>query len=456
MAYVSAAPLAALLSDLVRPYDLTCKFIVVESDPSADFDRYNLTISGEGNSQPLSHTQEISLPKFTTEGHFTLRGLDYALTYVAFQDYQSLKVDYFVKQKSEYLCQLITNTLVRTLTDAYYRGTVVGHDALQASIETALATCKYAQLIDIDNSNQVMHVTDAVYLVNSAGPFDVDAQAFPESMVGKLDAATTSASGTINQVFRLVKGAEVKDARIRQRKGRVSRCIEDSAIGIGYTPKRLNLLEAQFVQSLKLTNPDAPTVSGPANKLHGKELTTAIMDCGASTYEDAFMVSETGAKALTCIRNYRARFITDSYVDLHVSVGDLVDSSTTLAEYSDDLTGDTFISKIRTIQNQAKVVSIDTVDTDYYGLVCTRYDIVVEEHQALRTGDKITTRGGLKGVAVVHPDDEMPKLEDGTAVDIVVSPKSVYNRQSMVTFWEMMMNLRGQSFTSVPELDIPF
>ena len=69
---------------------------------------------------------------------------------------------------------------------------------------------------------------------------------FPSSMLGKLDPATTSASGTINQVFRLVNGAEVVDGRITEGTGMFARNIEDSGIGLALTPKRLNLLSTQF------------------------------------------------------------------------------------------------------------------------------------------------------------------------------------------------------------------
>lgn len=457
MSFIKPAAIAAFITRFVQPFGLNTTITHVDSFDGCDYDVYGLNIEGEGYSAPFTHFQTINLPKITADGVFTLRGIDYALVRVAYQDYSSIEMDYVVKERAEVLAQIIEDTLIKTLTDAYYRNAPISSSAVQSSIDTAITSSKYVQIVDIDNAAQIAQVCDSVYLVNDAHMFDVDRQSFPKSMLGKLDPATTSASGTINQVFRLVAGTSIVDGRIQEGSGMFSRCIEDSGIGLGFTPKRLNLLSTQFSQAINLANPETDlVVTGPNNCLDGRELVTAVMDLGADTYEDAFMVSESAAVKLTAKRKYRARFLTDGQVTINVSVGDMVTKKDELAEHVDLRTGDIITHKIKKIFASAKVIEITETEADLYGKPVTRYDIVVEENQVMQTGDKMTTRGGLKGVAIVRPDSDMPATEDGTPCDIVVSPKSVYNRQSVVTFWEMMMNLRGEAFTSVPELDIPF
>ena len=459
MSFVSPAAIAALLSRTVKPFGLNVAFNHVDTLDGADYDIYGVVVTGAGHNgkHQVRHEQVLNLPRITTAGSFCHRGLDYALTRVAYQDLNSLTMDYFVKEKSEVLAQILNDTLVKTMTDAFYKGAALSAKQVQSSVDTAISTSKYCQLVDVDNQAQLAQVADSVYLVNDAHAFDVERQMFPKSMLGKLDPATTSASGTINQVFRLVNGAEIKDRRITEGTGMFARNIEDSGIGLALTPKRLNLLSTQFAQAIKLAKPEQSlTVSGPNNQLDGRELVTAVMDLGADTYEDAFMVSESAARELTCIRRYRCRFMTDGEVTVNVAVGDMVTKKDTLAEHVDIRTGETVLHRAKKIFAAAKVVEITETVTDMYGKPCMRYDIVVEEHQVMQTGDKMSTRGGLKGVAIVRPDADMPTLECGTPVDICVSPKSLYNRQSVVTWWEMMMNLRAQSFVSVPEFDIPF
>lgn len=448
--------IALFLSASLRPYNLDVTLSCVPTE-AADYQTYEITISGLSHlGTAIAHYQAINLPCISATGEFTLRGLDYQVVRVAYQDYASLEIDYVVKERSEVVAQFLEDTLVKSLADFYYKGSSVSSSALQSSVDSAFSTSKFCQLVDVDCPAMVSQVADSVYLVNDAHAFDVDRQQFPASMLGKLDPATTSASGTINQVFRLVSGTTIVDGRIVEGNGMFSRCIEDSGIGLGFTPKRLNLLSTQFAQAIKLANPDTPTVTGPNNQLDGRELVTAVMDLGADTYEDAFMVSESAARSLTCLRKYRARFLTGSEVQLNVSVGDMVTGKDVLAEYVDTVSGDTVSVKAKKIFASAKVVEVTETEADFYGKPVTRYDIVVVENQVMQTGDKMTTRGGLKGVAVVRPDAEMPATEDGTPCDIVVSPKSLYNRQSVVTWWEMMMNLKGEDFTSVPEFDTPF
>ena len=74
-------------------------------------------------------------------------------------------------------------------------------------------------------------------------------------------------------------------------------------------------------------------------------------------------------------------------------------------------------------------------------------------------GDKITTRGGIKGVAVISADDKMPhsKVEGKLVpIDVCISIKCVYNRRSVVTLWEMAINKYAINNEIKDLISIPF
>ena len=95
------------------------------------------------------------------------------------------------------------------------------------------------------------------------------------------------------------------------------------------------------------------------------------------------------------------------------------------------------------MQGIGTVSSIKRYNSSCYGRETIRIVVEIKEECNLRPGDKITTRGGIKGVAVVVPDNKMPHLRDNGSIvpiDVCLSIQSVYNRQSIVTLWEMAAN----------------
>jgi len=64
--------------------------------------------------------------------------------------------------------------------------------------------------------------------------------------------------------------------------------------------------------------------------------------------------------------------------------------------------------------------------------VIKRIEIEVAELRKVRAGDKLAGRHGNKGViSRILPVEEMPFLEDGTPVDIVLNPMSVASRMNL-------------------------
>ena len=72
--------------------------------------------------------------------------------------------------------------------------------------------------------------------------------------------------------------------------------------------------------------------------------------------------------------------------------------------------------------------------------IIKRIIITIAELRKIRVGDKLAGRHGNKGViAKVLPQEDMPYLEDGTSVDVVLSPLSVLNRMNLGQLYETII-----------------
>jgi DNA-directed RNA polymerase subunit beta len=64
--------------------------------------------------------------------------------------------------------------------------------------------------------------------------------------------------------------------------------------------------------------------------------------------------------------------------------------------------------------------------------VVKRIEVEVAEIRPIQAGDKLSGRHGNKGVvSKVLPDEEMPFMEDGTPVDVILNPLSVVSRMNL-------------------------
>jgi len=77
--------------------------------------------------------------------------------------------------------------------------------------------------------------------------------------------------------------------------------------------------------------------------------------------------------------------------------------------------------------------------------VIKRIQVEVAEIRKIQAGDKLTGRHGNKGVvSKVLPDEEMPFLEDGTPVDIILNPLSVVSRMNVGQVLETHLGLAAK------------
>ena len=68
-----------------------------------------------------------------------------------------------------------------------------------------------------------------------------------------------------------------------------------------------------------------------------------------------------------------------------------------------------------------------------------KFRLVIVNH--LEGGDKLTNRYGSKGIsAKIVPDNEMPRMEDGTVIDVVMNPAAVVSRKNLSQTMEMYIS----------------
>ncbi|MGB9707202.1 MAG: DNA-directed RNA polymerase subunit beta [Microgenomates group bacterium] len=96
------------------------------------------------------------------------------------------------------------------------------------------------------------------------------------------------------------------------------------------------------------------------------------------------------------------------------------------------------------------VVNIETIDAkkdpnELEPSVIKRIIVTVAQLRKIEVGDKLAGRHGNKGViSKIFPQWEMPYLEDGTPVDVILSPLSVLSRMNLGQLFELLMGTVAQ------------
>ena len=73
--------------------------------------------------------------------------------------------------------------------------------------------------------------------------------------------------------------------------------------------------------------------------------------------------------------------------------------------------------------------------------------VYIAKKRKLKVGDKMAGRHGNKGiVAKIVRDEDMPFLEDGTPVDIVLNPLGVPSRMNLGQIYETILGWAGRSW----------
>lgn len=74
--------------------------------------------------------------------------------------------------------------------------------------------------------------------------------------------------------------------------------------------------------------------------------------------------------------------------------------------------------------------------------VLMQVEVTISARHQIRVGDKLALRHGMKGVtAIVHPEADMPFMEDGTPVDMLINPLGVPSRMNVGQLMEVWLGL---------------
>ena len=93
---------------------------------------------------------------------------------------------------------------------------------------------------------------------------------------------------------------------------------------------------------------------------------------------------------------------------------------------------------------RVKVLSREEGDKLEVGTI-KRIGVEIAELRKLRVGDKLAGRHGNKGViSVIMPEEDMPYLEDGRPVDIVMNPLSIASRMNIGQVFENHLGLAAE------------
>jgi len=72
--------------------------------------------------------------------------------------------------------------------------------------------------------------------------------------------------------------------------------------------------------------------------------------------------------------------------------------------------------------------------------------VFIANKRKIQIGDKVAGRHGNKGViAAIIPEEDMPFLEDGTPIDIILSPLGVPSRMNLGQLYETMLGMAGEA-----------
>jgi hypothetical protein len=415
-----------------------------------DVKKYFIGIDGFTGAGVRKCKLSLSLPKINSQGIYEMNGIKRAIVKRIRRDYsnvlskqKSFVVDDWVKVLTSNLSRILSNSL----ENFYYHGIIPPENIAQDKIDRFLKTDYICQRIP-DSKIAEISIPETIYFKNIVtNDFDVESRQFPDELAGLVDYASTGAGDNINKSYRLVKGTVIdklnkNKLKVNERGNLFCSTIQNNAIGIQYNPNRIHLLRAQFEQALSVENFEIPYIRAKDNMLEGIHFNTAIMNFGYKTYEDAIAFSESAAARFKAIRKHYVRINTSNRINVKVAIGNNVSSTTAIIEEidSEDKIRNYFCNKLNL---NGKVVGIKTYNSVSYSRDTKKTVVEIEEIIPLMPGDKITTRGGIKGVAVISPDHKMPHLKvnnEFIPIDICISTKCVYNRRSVVTLWEMAAN----------------
>lgn len=468
------------IENVIRPFGMRLQTVEVQPvDPASLGNGQNVTIeesdrrffmanvSGGKRSSEISECRvTFSLPKMDEDGLYEIDGFTCAIVREGLIDLASSnpggRVKHWYLDRKRVVSRILSEAFQRAFADFYSHGHAPTDIQLQTVIDAQFKPGN--PLVQPVPRSEIARndLKSLVYVRTPDSGMDLTHRRYNDEMWGRLDPASTPGGTKVNIAYRLAHGSAISNGALIPSQSMFCPTLEQFALPAAYVPRRMHIIRSALCATLPVVDYEYPVIKRA--KIKGKHLVTAIMNHPSYTGEDAIVVSQSAAIKMTATRHVQEKVFVDGDWHLQVEVGDAVDSHTPLIEvisansfnaWKDKIQGlqaeerptdkleekgpDRDIVYSRKLPYSAFVDSISVRETTHMGVRMKRVTISMTADLPLKTGDKVITRHGVKGIVRVLPDDQMPVLEDGTTrVELMISPESVINRRAMAVYWEMM------------------
>jgi len=424
--------------DIERLHPYGYSLIMRSCEDCGEFWRVGLQFTHQKHTRP-PFRMEIDLPR-VTGAHLIMDGVERTVLPII--------TECGVRDRTETLRSMLQQAMERGMCDfAEHDGPIPSSEVIMAEFRAIVARSPFIVDTPPNSPLEKAGYEDMVRLDRPEGnPTKTDWREFQEEDWKRLDPDSTSQSDKINRVF-------------RRRNGVHCRSIGNNGIFTRANPRRTFLTRTTYERHLPQLVEDKPLVANEKNQLSGKNLLTALMDLGNTTFEDAIAISRSAAAAMTCVRTVRQTWVGHKPLVIQAPIGNVYQPKALLGKTEDGEEG----VHADKLYYPAKLVDIQVRSTTKFRKKGFRYIFTFEATMPVRDGDKIAGRHGNKGIAWIVEDRDMPLLK-GTErgldlrVDICLSPISVVKRRMMSLYLEMMAAKKaiaeGHQII-VPEWDIP-
>lgn len=425
--------------DIERMHPYGYNIYMLSHEDMGEFWRLELQFSHK-NSRHLPFKMDLDLPK-VNGAHLIMDGVERTVLPAI--------TECGIRNRTETLRNTLKQAIERSMCDfMFHGGPPPASEVVEAEFKALIAKSEFIVDTPPHSPLEKKGYEHMIRIDRPEGnPTKTSWREFQESDWDRLDPDSTSQSEKINRVFRKKTGIHCES-------------IGHNAVFSRANPRRTFLTRTAFERHLPQLVPDPPLVANEKNQLSGKNLFTALMDLGNTTFEDSIGVSRSAASALTCVRTIRMTWVGHKPLVIKAPIGNVYQPKALLAKTEDGIEG----VHADKLQYPAKLVDIQVATTLKFRDPAYRYIFIFEAELPLRDGDKIAGRHGNKGIAWIVEDRDMPMIKHPTndrmnmRVDVCLSPISVVKRRMMSLYLEMMAAKKAMAEGRqiiVPEWDIP-
>jgi len=189
-------------------------------------------------------------------------------------------------------------------------------------------------------------------------------------------------------------------------------------------------------------------------KLHGRNVLMGLMDWNLYTHEDSCVISNSLAKKLTTYKNIIEIVENKTLPTLHISLGDIIRPHHPIATVK-DINGD---DKVYRSSNSVDAI-VDNIQFEtelIEDTIINRFKIYLVAEYKCGVGSKVSNLHSVKNiVSCVLPDDRMPVMQDGTSLEMIISPTSISNRKNPSLVLESMLGMYLRELGQIHKIDVP-